>query len=131
MLTLSCIGEGAFKCSLNLSPKFLADSPMYSSSHSTLLNLNLYITPLFKDWIFILEGHKEVLDGGSSFQLHFYAIFFASPLVTLTQPLVVWNCYVWFKVHVVIRIKVPVVIIFLLWCCCLVPHLHSIEGTLS
>ena len=43
----SCIGEGAFRCSLNLSPKFLADSPIYSSSHSTLLHLNLYMTPLF------------------------------------------------------------------------------------
>ena len=32
---------------LNLSAKFLADSPMYSSSHSTLLHLYLYMTPLF------------------------------------------------------------------------------------
>ena len=27
------IGEGVFKCSLNLSPKVLADSPTYASSH--------------------------------------------------------------------------------------------------
>ena len=48
MLEWSYIGEGAFRCSLNLSPKFLADSPMYSSSHSsTLLHLYLYMTPLF------------------------------------------------------------------------------------
>ena len=46
MLMWSCIGEGAFWCSLNLSQKFLADSPIYSSSHSTLLHLNLYMTPL-------------------------------------------------------------------------------------
>ena len=46
MLIWSCIGEGAFRCSLNLSPKFLADSPIYSSLHSTLLHLNLYMTPL-------------------------------------------------------------------------------------
>ena len=45
MLILSCIGEGAFRCSLNLSPKFLADSPILSSLHSTLLHLNLYMTP--------------------------------------------------------------------------------------
>ena len=75
MLKWSYIGEGTFRCSLNLSPKFLADFPMYSSSHSILLHLNLYMTPLFKDWIFILRGHTEVLDGGSSFQVHFYAIF--------------------------------------------------------
>ena len=33
MLQWSNIGEGAFWCSLNLSTKFLADSPMYSSVH--------------------------------------------------------------------------------------------------
>ena len=34
-LVLWCwyIGEGVFKCSLNLSPKVLPDSPTYSSSH--------------------------------------------------------------------------------------------------
>ena len=47
VLEWSCIGEGAFRCSLNLSSKFLADSPMYSSSHSTLSHLYLYMTPLF------------------------------------------------------------------------------------
>ena len=47
VLEWSCIGEGAFRCSLNLSSKFLADSQMYSSSHSTLSHLYLYMTPLF------------------------------------------------------------------------------------
>ena len=47
MLRWSCIGEGAFRCSLNLSSKFLADSPIYSSSQSTLSHLYLYMTPLF------------------------------------------------------------------------------------
>ena len=37
----------ALRCSLNLSSKFLADSPIYSSSQSTLLHLYLYMTPLF------------------------------------------------------------------------------------
>ena len=46
MVIWSWIGEGDFWCSLYLSPKVLADSPIYSSSHSTLLHLNLYITPL-------------------------------------------------------------------------------------
>ena len=32
-------GGGAFWCSLNLSPKVLEDSPIYSSSHSTLPHL--------------------------------------------------------------------------------------------
>ena len=37
MLQWSYIGEGCFRCSLNLSPKVLDDSPIYSSSHSTLV----------------------------------------------------------------------------------------------
>ena len=41
MLLWSKIGEGAFWCSLNLSAKVLEDSPMYSSSQSTLPHLNL------------------------------------------------------------------------------------------
>ena len=46
MLIWSCIGEGDLRCSLNLSSKFLADSPIYSWSQSTLPHLNLYMTPL-------------------------------------------------------------------------------------
>ena len=41
------MGEGALRCSLNLSPNVLDVSPMYSSSHSNLSHLNLYIIPLF------------------------------------------------------------------------------------
>ena len=39
----SKIGEGAFKCSLYLSPNVLADSPIYSLSQSFLLHLNQYM----------------------------------------------------------------------------------------
>ena len=46
VLLWSCIGEGVFRCSLNLSPNVLAVSPIYSSSQSNLLHLNLYIMPL-------------------------------------------------------------------------------------
>ena len=44
MLTWSCMGDGALRCSLYLSSKFLADSPIYSSSQSTLSHLYLYMT---------------------------------------------------------------------------------------
>ena len=47
VLLWSWIGEGTFRCSLNLSPNVLAVSPIYSSSHSKLSHLNLYIMPLF------------------------------------------------------------------------------------
>ena len=46
MLQWSWMGEGDFWCSLNLSAKFLADSPIYSSSHPSSLHLNLYMAPL-------------------------------------------------------------------------------------
>ena len=44
LMEWSYIGEGAFWCSLNLSANNLADSPMYSSSHSTLSQVYLYMT---------------------------------------------------------------------------------------
>ena len=47
MFWWSYMGDGALRCSFNLSSKFLADSPIYSSSQSTLSHLNLYMTPLF------------------------------------------------------------------------------------
>ena len=43
----SCIGDGAFRCSLYLFSKVLADSPIYSSSQSILSHLTQYITLLF------------------------------------------------------------------------------------
>ena len=46
VLIWSCIREGALRCSLNLSSKFFADSPIYSWSQSTLSHLYLYMIPL-------------------------------------------------------------------------------------
>ena len=43
VLKWSYIGEGAFRYSLNLSQNVLEDSPMCSSSHSTLSHLYLYM----------------------------------------------------------------------------------------
>ena len=43
MFWCSKIGDGTFKCSLYLSSKVLADSPIYSSSHFVLSHLNQYI----------------------------------------------------------------------------------------
>ena len=43
------MGEGALSYSFNLSPKVLADSPVYSSSHSSISHLYLYIATYF--WV--------------------------------------------------------------------------------
>ena len=40
-VTMVIYWEGALRCSLNLSPNVLDDSPIYSSSHSTLSHLYL------------------------------------------------------------------------------------------
>ena len=53
--------------------------------------ISVYDPTSFKDWIFILGGHKKVFDGMTSFQMYFNPIFFASSFEALTQPLVVRN----------------------------------------
>ena len=56
VLWWSYMGDGAFRCSFNLSSKFLADSPMYSSSQSTLSHFTC-IWPHFFYWLglYLLE----------------------------------------------------------------------------
>ena len=45
-----CIGEGSLRCSLNLSPKVLEVSPMYSSLQVWLLHWNQYMAPFCWPW---------------------------------------------------------------------------------
>ena len=56
LMEWSYIGEGAFWCPLNLSAKVLADSPMYSSLHSTLsdveTSLEMHLYPKLLAWSF-------------------------------------------------------------------------------
>ena len=54
----SMIGDGAFKCSLYCSSNVLADSPIYSSSHSILPHPNQYIVTLFCYWIFVFLEYQ-------------------------------------------------------------------------
>ena len=46
--------------------------------------------------IFVLWGHHEVFDGGTSFEVYLNPIVAAFLLNTLTQPLVIWYSYVRF-----------------------------------
>ena len=89
MLRWSCMGDGALRCSLNLSSKFLADSPIYSSSQFTLSHLYLYMTTFLEEWIFILRSLEEVFDGMTSFGMYVNPIFLANSLEAFTQPLMV------------------------------------------
>ena len=95
MLLWSYIGEGGFRCSLNLSPEVLEDSPMYSSSQSTLLHMvSIDDSALLLDWIFVFGRHQEVLDGGASFKVHFCPKSSANVLDALTKSTVIGNHYV-------------------------------------
>ena len=61
------MGEGALRCSLNLSSKVLADSPMYSSSHSVLPHLYQYMMLLFFFHFFFVFGkHQQIFQCVSS-----------------------------------------------------------------
>ena len=92
MLWWSYMEDGALRCSFNLSSKFLADSPIYSSSQSTLSHLYLYMTPLFfVDRVFVLWGHEVVFDGLATFQVHINPILLANVFVALTESLMVWD----------------------------------------
>ena len=49
---------------------------------------------LLQHRIFVLGGHQEVFDGCASFEIDLYPIVVTFLLHTLTQPFVVWHCYV-------------------------------------
>ena len=46
--------------------------------------------------IFVLRSHQEVFDGCATSEVNFYPIVVTFLLHTLTQPLVVWYCYISF-----------------------------------
>ena len=84
VLLWSWIGEGAFKCALNLSPNVLAVSPIYSSSHSNLSHLNLYVMPLvLLCGLYLLVPPVHLL-GLATLEMSLNAISFANVLHALT-----------------------------------------------
>ena len=87
-------------CSLNLSAKVLPDSPIYFSSQPDLPHLNIYIyhSILLQDGISVLGVHKEVLDGVSSSEKHFYPMCSADVFAALTHTLYIWDNYIWLVV---------------------------------
>ena len=91
MLRWSNIGKGAFRCSLNLSPKVLE---LFITFHPvTFVSVDDSTFLLYR--VFIFGSHQEVLDGSTSFEVHFHPIFAANLLNAVTQPTVVRNYYVW------------------------------------
>ena len=74
---------GGLRCSLYLSPKVLDDSPMYSSSQSTLLH-SVDDATLFGYVVLIFGGHQEAFDGIASPKVCLYPMLFANILHAMT-----------------------------------------------
>ena len=126
------MGDGALRCSFNLSSKFLADSPIYSSSQSTLSHLNLYMTPLFfVDWVFVLWGHEVIFDGLTIFQVHINPILLANVFITLTESLMAWNHNVRFWTTVITGPSLVDVTSFLLYLNGCSSQFNSVDGPVN
>ena len=54
------IGDGAFKCSLYLSSKVLADTPMFYSSHSVMPSTCVYRRPTHTDLYLQWDSHYNL-----------------------------------------------------------------------
>ena len=79
MLRWSCMGDGALRCSLNLSSKFLADSPIYSSSQSIPVTfIPIYDPTFLEEWIFVIGSCEKVINGMTSFEMYFNPILLAN-----------------------------------------------------
>ena len=65
-----CIGDGALRCSLSLSPKVLPDSPIYSSGHDVCAFKSIYDPTLLKFVVPVLEGHKKGFNGVGLFEIY-------------------------------------------------------------
>ena len=129
VLWWSYMGDGALRCSFNLSSKFLADSPIYSSSQSTLSHLNLYMTPLFfVDWVFVFWWYKVVFDGLTTFQVNINPILLANVFIALTESLMVWNHNVRFWANGTTGTSLIVVVAFLLCLSGCSSQFDSVDG---
>ena len=84
-VTMDISGDGNLRYSLSLSPKVLAESPMYSSSYSTMSYLYLKITPCFLcDVVLALWGHQKACDRIISLEMELnphFATFFLKLLL--------------------------------------------------
>ena len=103
MLLWSYMGEGDFRCSLNLSPNVLEDSPMYSSSQSTPATMvSIYDSTLFQHGVLVFWSHQEVFNGGPSFTMNLHPKLLANVLDVLAEPCIIRYHYVCFVPGIVV-----------------------------
>ena len=88
VLRWSYIGEGGFSYSLNLFPNILEDSSIYTSLHSTLSHLILYVMLLFLVVGSLSLGTtRRSFDGLCPFEVHLYAMFLVDSFYAFTKAL--------------------------------------------
>ena len=110
MLKWSKIGEGALRCSLNLSPNVLDDSLyVFIIALHPVAFKSVDDSTSALDRILILRSHQEVFDCCTSFEVHLHPMVVTSFLETFTEPSMVWNNDVRFLVGVSSRILKPLV----------------------
>ena len=128
VLGWSYIGKGAFWCSLNLSKCSWWFSNVLFITLNPVTFISIYDCTIFKDRIFVLWSHEEVLDSHASFKVLLYPMFTAYSLDALTQPFGIRNHHVWILVAfgVVSRIVGASSVVILCWSLGL-DH-HSVES---
>ena len=95
MLLWSWIGEGALRCSLNLSPNVLADSPIYIPHHiATCHTCTCIWCHSFCYGIFIFRCHQEVFDCFAPSKVDLYAMLLTYVFEVYTEASCVCYCYV-------------------------------------
>ena len=110
-------GGGALMCSLNLSPKVLSDSPVYSSSQSTLPHLYLQITPLFCSVLSLsLECTRRSLMVLPPLKYISTPCFLQMFLQAFTHALYVWYYYVGLFGTCIIVLVGPLFLLLLVLC---------------
>ena len=82
------IDGGSWGVSLKLSPKVLANSPMYSSFHSMGTPKPVDYPTCLSDLIHILEGDQEVADGADPLKVYLESCIATYILKAFTKPLV-------------------------------------------
>ena len=110
-----------------LSPMVLSDNPMYSSPHSNLMHLYLYITPLFLEDVPVLGCHREAFDGIYCPETELYT-YLTTMLLTFSLRPMVWGTTIGMLLWLLLLLLVLLVLPLSLDRACVLlylrPHLH-------
>ena len=96
VLKWSYIGEGAFRCSLNLSKCSWWLSNVFLITIHLVTFVSIYDSTFLLDGILIFWSHQEVLDGIASFKVNLHSMFTACFLYAFNDSFIIRNHHVCF-----------------------------------